>query len=58
MADITVTIVPLGQRTDAIDCSECGVLPLMPHEDISDFVHNHLFGVHHCNPDSVEIRNV
>lgn len=57
MAEFTITVVPIGQRTDALECSGCGILPLTPHDDINMVVHEHLFGFHQCNPDTTEIRS-
>lgn len=58
MAEITIKIVPVGQRTDALDCTECGVLNLQPHDKVDEFIYDHLFQFHGCNPDTTEIRSI
>lgn len=58
MADITVKVTPLGQRTDALTCTACGVLDLMEHEDVNEFVYDHLFNYHECDPNSTRIEEV
>jgi hypothetical protein len=57
VAEFTIKVIPLSQRTDAVDCSACGVLDLQPHDTVDQFVHNHLFGFHHCDPDTTEFRS-
>lgn len=57
MAEFTVHVTRIAQRTDAVECTSCGVLGLQPHDTVDAYVHDHLFQFHNCDPDTTEFRS-